>query len=334
MNVVFYDLQTWEKPFLFDSFLRDHEVQTTHEPLGPENASLAAKADAISVFLPSKVTRERLSAMPALRLVATRSTGWDHVDVAACAERGIPVVNVPSYGVNTVAEHTFGLLLTLSRNIHRAVTRTARGNFVLDNLTGFDLEGKTLGVVGVGMIGTRVAELGRAFGMRVLGTDPREDPALAARTGFTYVPLERLLGESDIVTLHAPALPATRHLMNKDTFRAMKRGALLINTARGELVDTAALADALDRGLLGGAGLDVLEGEAELREESELLTAEYSRETLRVLLMNHILLKRENVVLTPHMAFDSREAKERIAKTNLANLLAFSRGAIENPVRS
>jgi D-lactate dehydrogenase len=169
--------------------------------------------------------------------------------------------------------------------------------------------------------------------MRVLGTDPREDPALASRIGFTYVPLERLLAESDIVSLHAPSLPSTRHLMNRDTFRAMKKGALLVNTARGELVDTAALADALDRGLIAGAGLDVLEGEIELREESELLTADYSRETLRVLLMNHILLKRENVVLTPHMAFDSREAKQRIAETNLANLKAFSEGRIENPIR-
>jgi D-lactate dehydrogenase len=297
----------------------------TAEGLGPGVAVL-------SVFVGSRVTAEVLAACPDLRLVATRSTGFDHVDVGACASAGVSVANVPSYGENTVAEHTFALILALSRNVHKAWLRTQRGDFSLQGLRGLDLRGRTIGLVGSGHIGLHVAKIARGFGMRVLATDPRPVPLLAEVVGFTYVDLEELVAESDIVSLHAPATAATHHLVDRELLGRFKRGALLVNTARGGLVDTEALLWALDEGILAGAGLDVLEGEEVLSEDRRLLALQRDEASLRRLVENQLLAGREDVVVTPHIGFDSAEAVQRIADVTARNVAAFLAGDPQNLV--
>jgi D-lactate dehydrogenase len=271
--------------------------------------------------------------MPRLKFIATRSTGYDHIDLAACRARHVTVSNVPSYGENTVAEHTFGLILALSRNIHRAYVRTARGDFSLDGLMGFDLKGKTIGIIGAGHIGLHVIRMAKGFGMEALAYDVKQDRFLAEVLDFKYASLEQLLAQSDVISLHAPYTPRTHHLINRDTLKLMKRGAILINTSRGGLVDTAALVWALEEDILAGAGLDVLEGEELIKEEKQLLANQESAEKLRLLLSNHILRNRENVVITPHSAFNSREALNRILDTTIANILSFAAAKSINVVQ-
>jgi D-lactate dehydrogenase len=289
-----------------------------------------ADCDVISVFIYSRITEQTLEAFPRLRLVATRSTGYDHIDLQACQKRGVAVCHVPNYGENTVAEHTFALILALSRKLHKAAQRTRALDFSLKGLEGFDLYGKTLGVVGAGSIGLHVIRIGRAMGMRVLAYDVVQNRLLAEVLDFSYADLDTLLRESDVVTLHAPLTPATRHMFDGDTIAKMKKGALLINTARGELVETPAVIRALDEGRLGGAGLDVLEGEAAVKEERQLLLGETPPETLKAALQDYALARREDVIVTPHMAFYSREALGRILDTTVDNILSFLEGNPKN----
>ena len=306
----------------------DVPVRDGSEPgLGPGVAVL-------SVFVGSRVGKAVLDACPDLRLVATRSTGFDHVDLDACARRGVAVANVPTYGENTVAEHTFALILALSRNVHKAWVRTQRHEFSLAGLRGFDLRGKTLGVVGTGHIGLHVTKIGRGFGMDVLAADPRPQPLLAEVIGFRYAPLEELVAAADIVTLHAPYGTGTHHLVDRALLGRFKRGALLVNTARGGLVDTDALLWALDEGILRGAGLDVLEGEEALTEDRRLLAARPDEARLRTLVENQELMGRENVVVTPHIGFDSVEAVQRIADVTARNVAAFLQGRPQNLVET
>lgn len=345
LTIVLYETPPAERDYLSRALAEQvpqARAHFTEEPLTPERVAQPgtvitdrAVVDIISVFVHSQVTAEALEHFPALRMIATRSTGYDHIDLAACAARGIVVSNVPHYGENTVAEHTFALILDLSRNLHRAYLRTASGNFSLEGLQGFDLKGKTIGVVGAGSIGLHVIRIARAFGMRVLAYDVRPNALLAEVLDFRYVPLDELLRESDIVTLHTPALPSTYHLINRERLSTMKRGALLINTARGALVDTEALLWALDAGILGGAGLDVLEGEELISEEGALIARgdrAATEDQLRTILRNNLLLRRPDVVITPHIAFDSREALERILDTSVANIAAFVAGKPQNVV--
>ena len=307
-------------------------VQFIAEPLTEETHRLASGASVLSVFIYSSLTARLLRRLPSLRLIATRSTGFDHIDVAACRARHVAVANVPSYGENTVAEHTFALILALSRNIHKAYVKTIKGDFSLEGLQGFDLKGKTLGVIGGGHIGMHVIKMAKGFGMEVLVSDVRKNVFLSEVLDFRYAPLETLLRRSDIVSLHVPYMASTHHLMNRRTFALMRRGALFINTARGGLVETEALVWALDEGLVGGAGLDVLEGEELVKEERQLLSKDFPKEKLATALRNHILLHRENVVITPHIAFDSREALHRILETTVSNIASFLGGAPVNLV--
>jgi len=309
------------------------ELRGTPDPVrGRPAPGLGPGVAVLSVFVGSRVDQPLLDACPDLRLVATRSTGYDHVDLAACAARGVAVANVPTYGENTVAEHTFALILALSRNVHKAWVRTQRGDFSIQGLQGFDLRGRILGLIGVGHIGLHTAKIARGFGMRVLASDPRPQPLLAELVGFGYVELEELVASADIVSLHAPLLPATRHLVDRELLKRFKRGALLINTARGGLVDTEALLWALDEGILAGAGLDVLEGEELLTEDRRRLALERDEASLRVLVENQLLAGREDVVVTPHVGFDSVEAVQRIAEVTAANVAAFLAGNPQNLV--
>jgi D-lactate dehydrogenase len=256
------------------------------------------------------------------------------VDLEECRRRRIVVCNVPTYGARTVAEFAFALLLALSRKLPRSIERVrVEGSFSAHGLRGFDLRGKMLGIVGTGHIGREVARIARGFEMHTLLYDVAPDASFAAETGAAYASLDDLLARSDVVTLHVPHLPATHHLVNRDRLFRMKPGALLINTARGGLVDTAALIEALHTGRLGGAALDVLEEEGAIREERELLLYGHPGESqLRAMLNRHTLTHMENVIVTPHSAFNTQEALEEILRVTAENIRSWLRGAPQNVV--
>ncbi len=337
MRIAFFDLEEWQADYLRNGLAQLGLAQRVQAQYSTDHLTLEAceryaDCEAIAVFVWTKLTREIIDQLPRLRLILTMSTGYDHIDLDACRERGITVCNVPHYGENTVAEHTFALILSLSRRLRAVQEWLQQPSRSIAELRGFDLYGKTLGVIGAGNIGLHVIRIARGFGMRVLAYDVRPQPLLAEVLGFTYTDLETLLRESDIVSLHVPATPETHHLINRDTLSKMKRGALLINTARGSVVDTEALLWALDEGILAGAGLDVIEGEEYIKEESALLKAPVAEQTLRKVVQAYLLMRRENVVFTPHIAFNSREAVQRILDTTLQNLKAFLQGQPQNAV--
>lgn len=323
MKIAFFETEAWEKDILKEK-LKDEQLSFFDEPLSKGNIDLIKDCQIISPFIYSKVTGEILARLPNLEMVATRSTGFDHIDVGAAKEKGIKVCNVPFYGENTVAEHTFALILALSRKIIESVERARTGDFSLDGLRGFDLKDKTLGIVGMGHIGMHVARIARGFEMKILAFDLNQDKRLAKKIGFEYTNFDNLLNNSDIITLHAPYNEKTHHLINSGNISLIKKGAYLINTARGGLVETAALLKALSDGALAGAGIDVLEEECFVKEEAQLLSKEFPKTcNLKTILQNHILLRQKNVIITPHNAFDSQEAILRILDTTILNIQSF-----------
>jgi D-lactate dehydrogenase len=328
-KIAFYEVKKWEREFLEKS-LKGHRLVFTEGCLGEK--VLVKDADIISVFIHSKIDERILLLHKKLKMIATRSTGFDHIDLDACGKRQVRVCNVPNYGENTVAEHTFGLILALSRNIHKSYVRTLEDDFSIEGLTGFDLKGKTLGIVGGGRIGMHVARIARAFGMHVRVFDIRQDAFMADVLDFRYLPLDELLSVSDIVTLHVPHNRFTYHLINKESIRKMKKGAILVNTSRGVIVDTEALYEALRSGRLGGAGLDVIEGEELIGEEKELLQYKKQSEKWKTIVRDHSIFRMDNVVFTPHNAFNSREALVRILETTAENIRAFSASQPKNLV--
>ena len=289
--------------------------------------------DALGVFIYSKVSKEILDNLPNLKLITTMSTGFDHIDIDECAIKGIPVCNVPTYGANTVAEHTFALILTLSRKLVESVDRTRKGNFTIENLRGFDIRGKTIGIIGCGDIGEHVAKIARGFEMDVIVFDVNKDMGKAKELGFRYVEFDELLAKSDIISLHAPYNKHTHHMINKENIQKIKKGAYLINTARGGLVETEALYNALKEGILAGAGIDVIEEEYTIKEEKELLSPEFMKVcNLKTVLANHMLMHMDNVIITPHNAFNSKEALTRIMDVTVANVRACMKGKCINKV--
>lgn len=332
MKAVIFEVEPWEAQ-TFEALQKNHEIECVSEPLTAENAEQFSDAQIISTFIYSALDQSVLAQLPNLKLVATRSTGFDHVDTDFCESQGILVSNVPSYGENTVAEHTFGLLLNLSHKLTEATDRTRKGDFSQEGLQGFDLRGKTLGVVGTGTIGEYVIGIARGFQMNVIAFDVKPKPELAEQLGFRYAALEEVLAIADIVTLHVPANPKTHHLIAKAQFDCMKDGVVLINTSRGSVVDIDALIEALAQGKVAAAGLDVLPEEPVMREEAELLHSVYrKRHNLDTLLADHVLLRLRNVIITPHSAFNTREAVQRILDTTAENIARFVRGEPQNVV--
>ncbi len=326
MKIYVFELESWEAG-AFDRLQGEHELEFTSEPLRPENASRYADAEAVSTFIYSSIDREVLAQLPQLQVIASRSTGVDYIDVARCRERGVTVSNVPDYGSTTVAEHVFALLLTLSHRMEEAVQRTRRGDFNARGLQGFDLEGKTIGVVGTGDIGRAVIKIAQGFGMEVLAFDVNPDARAARALGFTYLTLDELLARSDVITLHVPGNEKTQNMLSTEQFECMQDGAVLINTARGSIIDHRALARALVEGKVAAAGLDVLPEEPVVREEAELLRSVYERRhDLDNLLAGQVLIHLRNVVVTPHSAFNTREAVQRILETTVDNLVAYAEG--------
>lgn len=291
-----------------------------------------AAVQVLSVFVRTRVDTAILAQLPALRLVATRSTGVDHIDLGACRSRGVAVCNVPEYGSATVAEHSFALLLSLSRRVYEARQRTLHGSFSYRGLTGFDLQGKVMAIAGFGRIGQHAARIAKGFGMRVLVHDAVAQPALERQIGVERVAWDALLSSADVVSLHLPGSAANRHLMDEAAFQRMKPGAVFINTARGSLVDEGALLRALDSGRLAGAGLDVIEDEPADQEEAALrcdagACARWQRHA-----RGHPLMVHPRVLVTPHIGFNSREALSRIAQTTVDNIAGFLAGRPVNRV--
>lgn len=312
-----------------------HELVYAHEVLKPENVRPGQKAEIISSFISTQFNKQLLDKLPQLKFIATRSTGFDHIDLEECQKRGIQVANVPSYGENTVAEFTFGLMLDLLRKITLAYDRLrTTGSFSLEGLRGVDLKGLTLGVVGTGRIGRHVIRIAKGFEMNILACDVHPDQEFAQQFGFTYKELDAVLAEADVVTLHVPYMPSTHHLLNEERIWKMKKGAYLINTSRGGVVETNTLFRALADGRLSGAALDVLEEEGSIKEERQLVSHGHPKqETLKTLLANHVLIDMENVIITPHNAFNTHGALKRILDTTIENIQSFIKGEPKNLVR-
>lgn len=332
MKIIVFEVEDWERE-AFVSLYAEHQIEFVAGPMNRENAEAYSQAEVVSPFIYSDLSADVLRHLGRLKLIATRSTGFDHIDLEYCDANNITVCNVPVYGDNTVAEHVFALLLAISRKMIAAVDRTRKGDFSLKGLQGFDLFGKTLGVIGTGSIGRCVIEIAKGFRMEVLASDVRPDEGLASRLGFRYVEMHELLGSSDIVTLHVPSNENTRNLISSDEFSRMKEGVILINTSRGDVLDIKALAKAIGEGKVAAAGLDVLPEEGGIREEAELLRSVYDKKhDLETMLLNHILLRLRNVIITPHSAFNTREAVERILSTTVGNIASFTRGESENVI--
>ncbi len=332
-KIAFFELEKWEQDYFRNSFPND-EIRFSEDTLEPgrEYEPELFEAEILCVFAFSQVKREILEKFPNLKFVTTRSTGFDHVDLDYCREKGIPVSNVPTYGMHSVAEHTFALILALSQKIIPSVERTKRGDFSLEGLRGFELFEKTLGVVGTGNIGKVVAQIGLGFGMKVIAYNRHEDEDLK-NAGVEFMDLDSVLGKSDIITLHLPYNPETHHVINKDNIIKFKKGAVLVNNARGGLIETQAILDGLNQGIISAVGLDVLEEESAIREERELLSTKFLEgDGVRTQLIDHILLGRDDVVVTPHNAFNSNEAVRQIMETTLKNIQNFLSGNPQNVV--
>ncbi|MBX7056526.1 MAG: 2-hydroxyacid dehydrogenase [Leptospirales bacterium] len=298
-----------------------HSISYLEPRLDADTAPLAAGYDAVCSFVNDRLDQRALEKLKEIgvRIIALRCAGFNHVDLAAAARLGLPVVRVPAYSPHAVAEHAAALLLSLNRRIHRSHARVREGNFSLDGLVGFDLYGKTIAVLGTGNIGATAARIFRGFGCQILAYDAYPDQALSAAGILSYVSLDEALRAADVISLHLPLSPETRHILDADAFARMKPGALVINTGRGALIDSRALVVALKGGRVGGAGLDVYE------EEEGLFFRDMSNQVIQDDVLAR-LLTFPNVIITAHQAFLTREALGAIAATSLQSLADFEAG--------
>ncbi|AXA23918.1 MULTISPECIES: 2-hydroxyacid dehydrogenase [Pseudomonas] len=327
MRVLLFSSQHYDQEsFTQAAASRALELHFQSARLTPDTAPLAQGFEVVCAFINDDLGAEVLQRLASggTRLIALRSAGYNHVDLAAAAHLGLTVVRVPAYSPHAVAEHAVALILALNRRLHRAYNRTREGDFTLHGLTGFDLHGKTVGVVGTGQIGAAFARIMAGFGCQLLAYDPYPNPELLA-LGARYLELPELLGQARIISLHCPLTEHTRHLINAESLARLQPGAMLINTGRGALVDTPALIDALKSGQLGYLGLDVYEEEAQLffedRSDLPLQDDVLAR-----------LLTFPNVIVTAHQAFLTREALEAIAATTLDNIARWAAGDAQNTV--
>lgn len=332
-NITFFELEPWEKKYLKQR-LKAYKLIFVDTPLTPATVKHARGATAIGIFIHSHLDKNLLDKFQNIKLITTLSTGYDHIDITIARKKKITVCNVPAYGDNTVAEHTFALLLAITRNIIPSVEKTRRGKFDLEGLRGVDLKDKTIGIIGTGRIGKNVARIAKGFHMNVIAYDTFLDKQAARDIGFAYKPFTTVLQQSDILTLHVPLTKKTTHLINKKNILKLKKGCILINTARGAIIDTEALLLGLQKGIFRGIGLDVLEEECLLKEEKELLTETYKKTCdYKTVLEQHALLKHDNVIITPHNAFNSEEAVKRILDTTIENINSFFKRKPVNVVK-
>lgn len=321
MKIVFFEVEEWEMPILQKQF---PDAIVTHDKPDTHTIEQYKDAEIVSCFIYSQLKKDTIDAMPQLKMIATRSTGFDHIDVAYAKSKGIIVSNVPEYGSRTVAEHTFALILALTRRMYQSVAKTRLLDFDRTDIRGIDIFNKTIGIIGLGKIGIEALKIAKGFGMNVLVYTRTRNAELAKELDFTYADLNELLLKSDIISLHIPYSKETHHIINKDNIKYFKRGSYLINTSRGGLIETEAIILALENNVLHGVGLDVLENEAKLEEEIEILTKAYKENVdLKTLVLEHILLSHPKVIITPHNAFNSKEALERIIYTTMDNIEGF-----------
>ncbi len=335
-NILFFDTDS-----LLRDYAEEHPILDTNMLFFDESINTVSfekiepylDTEIISVFTHSEtIPNETLDKFPNLKLIATRTTGFNHIDLDYCKSRGIAVTNVPRYGEATVAEFAFGLLLALARRIIHGRNGMAHAHVEMEKYMGFDLMGKTVGVIGTGSIGRHFIKIARGFGMNVLAYDPYHNPELAD----LYVDnIDTIYEQSDIISLHVPSTPANYHMLNEAAFDKMKNGVIIINTARGDLIDTQALYKALRDGKVGGAGLDVLENEDFVISDEAMTTGCARTKDSDFLLdsaMNLKLLQFRNVIATPHIAFNSIDAINRINATTFETITLFMHGSLINSV--
>ncbi len=323
-KVAFFDTKPYDKLY-FDELKDEYgvEIEYFESKLSPRTAVMAKGAKAVVAFVNDDIGKETISVLNEIgvELIALRSAGYNNVDLVAASDV-ITVARVPEYSPHAIAEHALALLLTLVRKTHKAYIRTRDFNFSLNGFVGFDLHGKTLGVIGTGKIGTTFIEIGRGLGMNVIAYDPF--PSLGY---LEYVPLEELFARSDVISLHCPLTSETYHIINDYSIKQMKDKVFILNTSRGALIDTEALIDGIKSGKIGGAGLDVYE------EESEFFYEDLSESILKDDVLSRLIMM-PNVLITSHQAFLTREALECIADTTLGNLRAFFNGeALVNEIK-
>jgi D-lactate dehydrogenase len=327
VKVAVFSTRNYDREYLSAANGSRHELHFFEPHLDEQTAGLAAGFSAVCVFVNDSVTGKVISKLRLLGvgLIALRCAGYNNVDITAAETHGLVVLRVPGYSPYAVAEHAIALMLALNRNLHRAYNRVREGNFALDGLLGFDLHGKTVGIIGTGKIGTVVADILRGFGCPTLAFDPIPNERCRS-SGVRYMNLDELLANSDVITLHCPLTPQNKHIIDAAALRKMKSGVMLINTSRGALIDTMAVIEALKGAKIGYLGLDVYEEEEQIffEDRSGLIISDdvFSR-----------LLTFPNVIITGHQAFFTREALQKIAATTVANITDFEHGgALENRV--
>ena len=326
MKVYFFGVEEWEKLHIQRRLKEkniDGEFLFFKEALDENTVEKAKDAEVVSVFIYSKLNKEVIDRMPNLKLIITRSSGYDHIDVEYAKQKGIQVAYIPGYGNNTVAEYTFALILALARKFKPMIERTTQGILSREGLMGIDIMGKTIGIVGTGRIGSHVAKIAYGFGMKILAYDRSKNKELVENYGVEYVGLEELLSRSDIVTVHLPYNKATHYLINRFNIKLMKMDAMLINTSRGEVVELDAIIEALKEGrLAGGVGLDTIEAEITVEEELIKKTG-LTAFKLKKAAEAQYLLNQENVIVSPHLAYYTKDASERILDMTVDNLENF-----------
>jgi len=321
MNMAFFEVREEEKEIIRGAF-PGHKLKIYDYPLSESNIDEVENCDIISTFIYSKVNSNILKRLPNVKLITTRSTGFEHIDLDFAKARKIEVKNVPSYGESCVAEYTFSLILSIVKKIRLSSEKTRKRNFSLDGLQGQELKGKTLGVIGTGAIGLKVIKIAKAFEMDILAYDIKENLEASRNLNFSYTSLKNLLKSSDIISLHVPAAPETKHIINKNAISQFKPQAILINTARGDLINTLDLVKALQEKKLSGAALDVLENESFIKEKPNFLTPEIKA-----------LLEMENVIITPHNAFNTLESNKKILDCTIESINNFiSNSAAQMPL--
>lgn len=322
MRIVVFSTKPYDATYLGRANDDKHDLAFFEARLTPESAQLAAGADAVCPFVNDDLGTEVIStlARAGVKLIALRSAGFNHVDLASAESAGIAVAHVPAYSPQAVAEHTVAMIMTLNRKTHRAYNRVREGNFALEGLLGFNLHGKTVGIVGTGKIGEALARILNGFGCSLVAYDPVQNPACLA-LGVHYDGLDELFGTSDVISLQCPLTPETHHLIDAATLAKMKRGVMLINTSRGAVVDTKALIQGLKNGVVGSVGLDVYEEEADLFFQD--LSSTFIPDDVFARLLTF-----PNVLITGHQAFFTAEALTSIAETTIANLTSFERDGI------
>ncbi len=328
MKIAVFSAKRYDREFLEAANAGKHTLRFLDLHLDEETCSLAAGFDAVCVFVNDSLNDAVLTTLAAfgVKLVALRCAGFNNVDLAAATRLGIGVVRVPAYSPHAVAEHAAGLVLMLNRKLHRAYNRVREGNFALDGLLGFDLNGRTVGIVGTGRIGTVFAGIMAGFGCRIVAFDPMPNPSRMP-PGTSHVTLDELFTASDIISLHCPLTPQNHHLIGEQSIARMKQGVMLINTSRGGLIDTPFIIAALKSGHIGALGLDVYE------EESDLFFEDLSDRIIPDDVFSR-LLTFPNVVITGHQAFFTREALEKIAQTTMSNLAEWeTSGTCANAVK-